>query len=84
MSTQTVNTSLGIRLRDIFPEAKLINADEVYVRSCCGHWNDCEPDDLFVAIVDAEQDGHDFTNEAIQLGASAIVTERLLGTDRPQ
>ena len=84
MSTQTVNTSLGIRLRDIFPEAKLINADEVFVRSCCGHWNDCEPDDLFVAIVDAEQDGHDFTNEAIQLGASAIVTERLLGTDRPQ
>ena len=84
MSTQTINASLGIRLRDIFPEAKLINADEVYVRSCCGHWNDCQQDDLFVAIVDAEQDGHDFTNEAIQLGASAIVTERLLGTDRPQ
>ena len=84
MSTQTVNTSLGIRLRDIFPEAKLINAEEVFVRSCCGHWNDCQTDDLFVAIVDAEQDGHDFTNEAIQLGASAIVTERLLGTNRPQ
>ena len=84
MSTQAINASLGIRLRDIFPEAKLINADEVYVRSCCGHWNDCQQDDLFVAIVDAEQDGHDFTNEAIQLGASAIVTERLLGTARPQ
>ena len=84
MSTQAINASLGIRLRDIFPEAKLINADEVYVRSCCGHWNDCQQDDLFVAIVDTEQDGHDFTNEAIQLGAAAIVTERLLGTDRPQ
>jgi len=84
VSTQTVNTSLGIRLRDIFPEAQLINAEEVYVRSCCGHWNDCQPDDLFVAIVDADQDGHDFTNEAVGLGASAIVTERLLGTNRPQ
>lgn len=84
MSTQTVNTGLGIRLRDIFPEAQLINAEEVYVRSCCGHWNDCQADDLFVAIVDADQDGHDFTNEAIDLGASAVVTERLLGTNRPQ
>ena len=84
MSTQTVNAGLGIRLRDIFPEAQLINAEEVYVRSCCGHWNDCQADDLFVAITDADQDGHDFTNEAVELGASAIVTERLLGTHLPQ
>ncbi len=84
MSTQTVNTNRGIRLRDIIPEAKLINSNDVFFRSCCGLWKDCEQDDLFVAIVDAEQDGHEFTSEAIDRGAAAIVTERLLTTDKPQ
>ncbi|MFK7768583.1 MAG: Mur ligase family protein [Mariniblastus sp.] len=84
MSTQLINTNLGIRLRDILPDAKLIGADEIYFRSCCGMWNDCQTDDLFVAIVDSEQDGHDFTSEAIGRGAAAIVTERLLTTNKPQ
>lgn len=84
MSTQLVNTNLGIRLRDILPEARLIGADEIYFRSCCGSWKECETDDLFVAIVDAEQDGHDFAHEALTRGANAIVTERLLTTNKPQ
>ena len=84
MSTQTVDANRGIRLRDILPEATLINSSEVFFRSCCGLWTDCEQDDLFVAIVDAEQDGHEFTHEAIGRGAAAIVTERLLTTDKPQ
>ena len=84
MSTQLVNTNLGIRLRDVLPNATLIGAEEVYFRSCCGLWNECQQEDLFVAIVDADQDGHDFTQEAIHQGAAAIVSERLLTTDRPQ
>ena len=84
MSTQLVNTNLGIRLRDVLPDAKLIGTDEVYFRSCCGMWKDCQPDDLFVAIMEAEQDGHDYTQEAISRGAAAVVTERLLTTNRPQ
>lgn len=84
MSTQLVNTNLGIRLREVLPNAKVIGAKEVYFRSCCGMWKDCQADDLFVAIMDAEQDGHDFTQEAIDRGAAAIVTERLLTTNRPQ
>jgi len=84
VSTQTVNADLGIRLRDILPAAKLINSKDIYFRSCCGLWKDCEQDDLFVALVEADQDGHEFTQEAIKRGAAAIVTERLLSTDRPQ
>ena len=84
VSTQTINANLGIRLRDILPSAKLINSKEVYFRSCCGLWKDCEQDDLFVALVEAEQDGHEFTQEAIKRGAAAVVTELLLSTDRPQ
>lgn len=84
MGTQLANTNVGIRLRDILPDARFIGAEEVYFQSCCGLWNDCQTNDLFVAIMGAEQDGHDFTQEAINRGAAAIVTERLLTTDRPQ
>ena len=84
MSTQLIKTNFGIRLRDILPNAKVIGADEVYFQSCCGMWKDCQADDLFVAIMDADQDGHDFTHEAIDRGATAIVTERLQSTNRPQ
>lgn len=84
MSTQLVNTNLGIRLRDVLPEAKLFGAEEIYFRSCCGLWNECQHDDLYIAIVDADQDGHDYTQEAVARGATAIVTERLLTTNRPQ
>jgi UDP-N-acetylmuramoyl-L-alanyl-D-glutamate--2,6-diaminopimelate ligase len=61
-----------------------LGASEVYVQSCCGQWNDCENNDLFVAIVGPESDGHDWAHEAIKRGAAAIVTERLLTVDRPQ
>ena len=86
MSTQLYNTNTdrGIRLRDILPDAKLVGADDVFFQSCCGLWTDCQTDDLFVAIMDSEQDGHDFTQEAIARGATAVVTERLLTTNRPQ
>ncbi|MEL7500522.1 MAG: UDP-N-acetylmuramyl-tripeptide synthetase [Planctomycetota bacterium] len=90
MSTQLFSTQRGdresnrIRLRDILPQAQVVGADEIFFHSCCGVWRDCQSDDLFVAIVDADEDGHEFTQEAIARGASAVVTERLLTTRRPQ
>lgn len=75
---------VGIPLRQILPSAKVIGADEIIVRSCCGAWNECQEDDLYVAIVGAEEDGHEFTHEAVARGAHAVVTERLLTTQRPQ
>lgn len=76
--------SFGIRLKDILPGAKVVGANEIVFQSCCGAWQDCQSDDLFVAIVDSEEDGHDFAHEALARGASAIVTERLLTTRQPQ
>jgi UDP-N-acetylmuramoyl-L-alanyl-D-glutamate--2,6-diaminopimelate ligase len=84
VSTQLIDTNRGIRLKEILPNAQFIGSKEIVFRSCCGMWKECQPEDLFVAIVDAEQDGHDYTREAISRGASAIVTERLLTTDQPQ
>lgn len=84
MSTQIVQSNHRIRLRDILPDAKLVGAEEIYFESCCGDWRDCQVNDLFVALIDAEHDGHEFANEAIRRGAGAIVTERLMMSGRPQ
>lgn len=83
MSPQ-VATRKGIRLCDILPNAKFIGAKDIVVHSCCGQWDDCQSDDIFVAIVGSELDGHEFSHEAIKRGAAAVVTERLLTIDRPQ
>jgi UDP-N-acetylmuramoyl-L-alanyl-D-glutamate--2,6-diaminopimelate ligase len=74
----------GLSLRTLLPEARFVGPGDVQVRSCCGRSSDCEPNDLFVAIVESDCDGHDHVNEALRKGASAIVSERLLAIDRPQ
>lgn len=84
MDTQLLSSSHGIRLADILTKATFIGVDDVIATSCCGHWSDCQADDLFVAIVGPDHDGHDFAHEAIRRGARAIVTERLLAVDFPQ
>jgi len=83
-STTPINTDFRIRLSDILPDAKIVGADDIFFESCCGDWQDCQTDDLYVALVEAEHDGHEFTNEAIRRGAHAIVTERLIMSARPQ
>ena len=83
-STNAVKTDFRIRLSDILPDAKIVGADDIFVESCCGNWQDCQTDDVYVALIEAEHDGHEFTNEAIHRGAHAIVTERLVMSARPQ
>ncbi len=84
MDTPLLSSSHGIRLADVLTNATFIGIDDVVATSCCGHWSDCEADDLYVAIVGPDLDGHDFAHEAIRRGARAIVTERLLAVDFPQ
>lgn len=76
--------SRGIQLESILPKSRFVGAGPFRVESCCGSWNEVQPDDLYVAIVNAESDGHDFADLAIQRGATAVLTERLLAVDRPQ
>jgi len=83
VSSQLI-THQGIRLRDILPDAQFVGDKDVIVRSACGQWDECQANDIFVAIVGPDSDGHDFYHEAIENGAIAIVTERLLSVDRPQ
>lgn len=74
----------GVSLKTILPEAKFVGADDIWVRSCCGKWDDCQSGDVFIAIVDAESDGHLDVDKAVAGGADAIVGERLVSTQRPQ
>lgn len=84
MTTQLSSTVAGIPVEKILPMAKLIGADQVSVSSCCGHWQDVLPGDVYVAVVGSEIDGHEFAYEAVEKGAIAVVTERLLAIDKPQ
>ncbi len=54
------------------------------IASCCGHWEECQKGDLFVAIVDDVHDGHEYAHQAIEQGASAVLCERLLPLPAPQ
>lgn len=74
----------GLSLREILPEAKPIGGSDLTFRSCCGVWQEIQPNDLYVAIVGADADGHDFAQMALDRGAVGVITERLLAIDRPQ
>lgn len=85
MSThQPMTMSAGIRLLDILPEAKAINTTDLLVHSACGQWNECQSNDVFVAVVDSDSDGHDYAAEAVARGASAVIGERLMAVPGPQ
>ena len=84
MSTQLSSEMAGIPVQQILPTSKLIGANRIAVSSCCGHWQDVQPGDVYVAVIGSEIDGHEFAYEAIERGAVAVVTERLLAIDKPQ
>lgn len=81
---QQANSQSGLSLKQLLPEGQFVGPSDVQIRSCCGRWSECEPNDLYVAIVESDCDGHDHVGEALQRGASAFVSERLLAVDRPQ
>ena len=74
----------GIPLNKILPSAQKVGSSDLIVSSCCGQWDECEPSDLYVAVLGNEIDGHDYAPEAVRRGATAIVGERLLAVDCPQ
>lgn len=75
---------LGIPLRSILPEAAWIGTEDFLVRSCCGKAEECRPGDLFVALIDADEDGHFLVEQAVRAGASLLLVERLVVASVPQ
>ena len=74
----------GLSLRQILPGATFHHTGDLTVSGCAGQWDECRPNDLFVALVGDQRDGHEDAERAIARGATAILSERLLPVARPQ
>ena len=68
----------GLPLTEIFPGGRLFGTDEIWFTSCSRSARNCRDGDLYVAILDPQADGHLQVAEAINAGATALVTERLV------
>ena len=65
-----------LTLRRLFPAARYIGDQDIPVSSVSTDASSCQPGDLFVAILDADRDGHDDIREAVDRGATGVVLER--------
>ena len=82
--SSTARKERGLSLRQILPSARFHNVQDMTIEGCSGLWSDCQPNDLFAALVSPDNDGHDDINRAVSPGAKAILTERLLPLSIPQ
>ena len=79
MSCDTAIPSAGsLRLAEILPNARFHGGKDISVASCCGDSRHVKQGDLFAALVGRSDDGHDYAIEAVQNGAAAVLSERLL------
>jgi UDP-N-acetylmuramoyl-L-alanyl-D-glutamate--2,6-diaminopimelate ligase len=67
----------SLSLRRLLPDAQLVGGDDIHVTACTHDSRRCLPGDLFVALVGAQRDGHDFIRQAVARGAAAVLCERL-------
>jgi UDP-N-acetylmuramoyl-L-alanyl-D-glutamate--2,6-diaminopimelate ligase len=66
-------------------DAQVIGPADVRAAGCTSQWRHVRPGDVFVALIEADDDGHDWAHEAARRGATAIVCERALPVfDVPQ
>lgn len=75
---------LGVSLNAILSEARFMGSEDFFVTSCCGKADECRTGDLFVAMIDAEHDGHLVVDQAVAAGATMLLVERWVAADVPQ
>jgi UDP-N-acetylmuramoyl-L-alanyl-D-glutamate--2,6-diaminopimelate ligase len=68
----------GISLRELFPDAEILGAEDVRVRSCAVDSRHCREGDLFVAVRGSRVDGCEYVPQAISAGAAAVLSDRPL------
>jgi UDP-N-acetylmuramoyl-L-alanyl-D-glutamate--2,6-diaminopimelate ligase len=75
--TQLSISAAGVSLQALLAaELRGVSATDVRATSCTSNWRQLRPGDVFVALVEADEDGHDFADEATRRGASALICER--------
>lgn len=84
--TQLSLTPAGVSLRSILAEqVHGTCAPDVRATSCTSEWRQVRPGDVYVALANADDDGHDYAVEATRRGAAAVICERSLPVfDVPQ
>ncbi len=76
---QLAHASAGISLRALLAkEAHGARVPDIRATSCTSDWRQVRPGDVFVAMAEADEDGHDGAMEAARRGAAAIICERPL------
>ncbi|HTN74635.1 MAG TPA: UDP-N-acetylmuramoyl-L-alanyl-D-glutamate--2,6-diaminopimelate ligase [Pirellulaceae bacterium] len=73
----------GISLRQTLSNARVYRGDDIVATRCSVEAKRVRPGDLFVALAMPQSDGHNEIDLAIERGASAILSERLLPIDLP-
>lgn len=69
----------GVSLRELLADVvRGPLAGDFRAVSCTSDWRQVRPGDVFVAITEAEDDGHDGAGTAAECGAAAVVCERPL------
>lgn len=77
--TQQSFAPAGVSLRELLAEeVRAAGLPDVRATSCTGDWRQVRPGDVFVALSEADEDGHDGAVEAAGRGAAAVVCERPL------
>lgn len=78
------SSATGVSLSELFPHSRMHATCDIRVSSCCSDADLCQPGDLYVALIKPHSDGHSLAAEAVERGAAAILTERLLPFPVPQ
>ena len=71
------------QLSNYLPAGKPFNTEDITFARISTDAQNCQPGDLFIAIVSAAGDGHDQIDVAFENGAVGILAERLLPTNIP-
>ncbi len=74
---------LPYQLSNYLPGGRPFNTKDITFARISTDAHNCQPGDLFIAIVSASGDGHDQIDVAINNGAVGILAERLLPTHTP-
>jgi UDP-N-acetylmuramoyl-L-alanyl-D-glutamate--2,6-diaminopimelate ligase len=79
----TIHERASVSLGQLFPSARFTQG-EIVANSVCTSAVKCQPGDLFVGVLQGDGDSHDEAWEAVQNGAVAVLTDRLLPVKVPQ
>ena len=81
--SQTITSRVGVSLRNLLPEANFFGGCDILAKACCARPEHVLPGEVFVAICEDHQDGHDHVDEAIERGAAAVISEKPLPVSVP-